>query len=351
MLNIAKTLYNLWIGMCYKDMTTNTHTHIHALHPQAQHQGGCVLICVVAHFSCTFAEREGGVGITSHNLSIQSLRVGSFKEKVHEENLTEFSGAGTFFLTRDLAVLHLWVSGPRFFWGGTVKCLNAWGWCDAGPQATLFSCVCDSKNARNVIILNDIQSIHPNRISSIRYDVGIDFFFISSFLNFLQNISSTKLTGFRTDSISESQNRNLYSAQSSQQVCEFTFWRLSSLQETSRVQSYAIVCVALNSPHSAGKGESSARNRWANSTYCIVSAGFYIIICLGVQKFHSELCIYSTTCFFFYISTLQSRVQQRPLVTGWSCKSWPPWKTQMWNSTLLWAMKATDVALTAVNLW
>lgn len=191
----------------------NKHTHTHALHPQAQHQGGCVLICVVAHFSCTFAEREGGVGITSHNLSIQSLRVGSFKEKVHEENLTEFSGAGTFFLTRDLAVLHLWVSGPRFFWGGTVKCLNAWGWCDAGPQATLFSFVCDSKNARNVTILNEIQSIHPNRISSIRYDVGIDFFFISSFLNFLQNISSTKLTGFRTDSISESQNRNLYSAQ------------------------------------------------------------------------------------------------------------------------------------------
>lgn len=39
------------------------------------------------------------------------------------------------------------------------------------------------------------------------------FFFISSLLNFIQNISSTKLTGFRTDSISESQNRNLYSAQ------------------------------------------------------------------------------------------------------------------------------------------
>lgn len=249
-------------------------------------------------------------------------------------------------------MLHLWVSGPRFFWGGTVKCLNAWRWCDAGPQATLFSCVCDSKNARNVIILNDIQSIHPNRISSIRYDVRIDFFFLYAHFSIF----------FKTSALLNS----LDSAQiqlvnpkieiyilhkSSQQVCAFTFWRLSSLQETSRVQSYAIVCVALNSPHSAGKGESSARNRWANSTYCIVSAGFYIIICLGVQKFHSELCIYSTTCFFCYISTLQSRVQQRPLVTGWSCKSWPPWKTQMWNSTLLWAMKATDVTLTAVNLW
>lgn len=176
MLNIAKTLYNLWIGMCYKDMTTNTHTHARTSPTSTTSRRLCANLCCSTFF-LHVAEREGGVGITSHNLSIQSLRVGSFKEKAHEENLTEFSGAGTFFLTRDLAVLHLWVSGPRFFWGGTVKCLNAWGWCDAGPQATLFSCVCDSKNARNVIILNDIQSIHPNRISSIRYDVRIDFFF------------------------------------------------------------------------------------------------------------------------------------------------------------------------------
>ena len=230
---------------------TYTHTHTHTPHPHAQHQGGCVLICVVAHFSCTLLREK--VVLAPHHIiypfraSVLEVSKGKYMKRTWQSSQAQerffYTGSGCVALVGVKTSFPLWSNSEMF------KCVMLmWRWTTAH---TLFVCLW-LKNARNVIILNDIQSIHPNRISSIRRDIRIDFF-ICSFLNFLQNINCTKLTGFCTDSISECQNRNLYSAQSSQQVCEFTFWRLSSLQETSPVQSYAIVCVALNSPHSAGR--------------------------------------------------------------------------------------------------